>query len=64
VKQDTWSKDVVEDLCKPLGLMVDGALETVNDWAYDAVDAPVFEENGDTIYVDLGVVEEIRESQL
>lgn len=64
VKQDTWSRDAVEDLCKPLGLMVDGALETINDWAYDAVDTPVFEENGDTIYVDLGIVEEVRESQL
>ena len=39
--------------------MVDGAVETINDWAYEKVDAPVLDDDGD-IHVDLEIVEELK----
>jgi len=63
IANESWTRDALEGLCQPLGLMVDGALEAINDWAFDTVDAPVFDEDGDTIYVDLEIVQEIRGAQ-
>lgn len=40
--------------------MVDGALENINDWSYDRVDATVVEDGGDEVYVDQEIVEELE----
>jgi pyridoxal/pyridoxine/pyridoxamine kinase len=47
-------------MCSELKLMVDGAIETINDWSFDLVDAPVIDDDGE-IYIDEEIVEEIRE---
>lgn len=60
IRKDKWSREEVNILCHNSGLMVSGALETINDWSSDKVDAAVFEEDGDTIYVDQEIVEEIE----
>ena len=39
--------------------MLDGAIETINDWSYEAVEAPVLDDDDD-IYVDLEIVEELK----
>lgn len=54
-----WSVDEVEALCEPLNLMINGAIETINDWAFDTIDAPVIYED-DEIEVDLEIVEELQ----
>ncbi|WP_432468869.1 TerB N-terminal domain-containing protein [Agarivorans sp. Z349TD_8] len=59
IGKEEWHRKEVNELCGKLNLMVDGALETINDWAYDKVDAPVLDDNGD-IYVDLEIVEELK----
>ncbi len=61
ITQANWSRDAIEGLCKPLGLMVDGAIETINDWAFELVDAPLIDEDGD-FFVDLEVAEELSDS--
>lgn len=58
--QARWSRNEVAKICGDLNLMVDGAIETINDWAFDLVDAPVIEDDGE-IYIDEEIVEEIRE---
>jgi uncharacterized tellurite resistance protein B-like protein len=58
--QAQWSRNEVAKLCGDLNLMIDGAIETINDWAFDLVDAPVVEDDGE-IYIDEEIVEEIRE---
>jgi uncharacterized membrane protein YebE (DUF533 family) len=58
--QAQWSRNEVASICGDLNLMIDGAIETVNDWAFDLVDAPVIEDDGE-IYIDEEIVEEIRE---
>ena len=60
IRKDKWTREEVEILCRDSGLMVSGALENINDWSFDKVDAAVLEEDGDAIYVDQEIVEEIE----
>ncbi len=60
LRKDKWSREEVEALCRDSGLMVSGALETINDWSFDKVDTAVLEEDGDAIYVDQEIVDEIE----
>ncbi|MEI5639324.1 MULTISPECIES: tellurite resistance TerB family protein [unclassified Pseudoalteromonas] len=59
IAKESWPRKEVHELCSKLNIMVDGALETINDWAYDKVDAPILDDDGD-IYVDLEIVEELK----
>ena len=59
IAKESWPRKEVHELCSKLNIMVNGALETINDWAYDKVDAPVLDDDGD-IYVDLEIVEELK----
>src|SRR5690606_473600 len=52
IQKDKWTREEVDVLCRGYGLMISGALETINDWSFDKVDAAVLEEDGDAIYVD------------
>lgn len=54
-----WTRLEVHELCSKLKLMLDGAIETINEWAYENVDAPVLDDDG-AIYVDFEIVEELR----
>ena len=60
ISKDTWPREEVEELCRELGLMSNGALETINDWSFERVEAAVLEEEGDTIFVDQELVEEME----
>lgn len=60
IGKDKWQREEVEVLCRTTGLMLNGALETINDWSFDKVDAAVLEEDGDAIYVDQEIVEEME----
>ncbi len=57
--KEEWSIEEVQDICKEFNLMVDGAIEVVNNWAFDNVDAPLID-SGSVIYIDLEVAQEIR----
>lgn len=59
ISQEQWSEEDIQQICKDQNLMIDGALEVINDWAFELVDAPVIE-NGNPIFVDLEIVEEIN----
>lgn len=60
IKQQIWQRAEVEIFCQKWNLMFDGALETINDWAYDIVEAPIIEEAADDIYIDLEIVTELQ----
>ncbi|MCZ6802902.1 MAG: TerB N-terminal domain-containing protein [Proteobacteria bacterium] len=60
ISKEKWPRNDVETMCRNLGLMVDGALETINDWSYDKVGTSVVEEDGDEIYVTQEIVEELE----
>ncbi|MFU2319160.1 TerB N-terminal domain-containing protein [Rahnella sp. PCH160] len=59
LQQDAWAREAATEICKGLGLMLSGAVETINDWSYERVDAPVLEDN-DQIYVDLEIAQELK----
>lgn len=59
ITKASWTRHEVHELCSKLKLMIDGATETINEWAYEKVEAPVLDDDGD-IYVDLEIVEELR----
>jgi hypothetical protein len=58
IKQETWKREAIHETCKRLGLMVDGAMEVVNEWAFDNVNAPLIDD-GEPVYVDINLAKEI-----
>ena len=60
IKKETWAIETVEDMCKELGLMLSGAIETINDWSFDAINEAVIEED-DEIVIDHDSVEELSQ---
>ena len=59
ISKEVWPRAEIEALCESLNLMINGAIETINDWAYDNVDAPVFEDD-DEVVIDFEIVEELK----
>lgn len=59
ISKEKWGRNEVSEQCQKLGLLVDGAIETINDWSFDIIDAPVLDDDDD-IYVDLEVVAELK----
>ncbi len=41
-----------------MNLMVDGALETLNEWAFEHANAPLIED-GELVYIDIELAKEI-----
>ena len=62
ISKAEWRYQELEGLCDGLHLMTAGAVETINDWAFDKVGAPLIED-GSTVYVDIELAEEISALQ-
>lgn len=58
LEQETWERAAFHKICKELNLMVDGAMEVINEWAFDNANAPLIED-GEPIYIDLDLAKEI-----
>ncbi|MGB3209980.1 MAG: TerB N-terminal domain-containing protein [Desulforhopalus sp.] len=58
IKKEEWAREEIQSICEHISLMIDGSIETINDWAFEHVDAPLIEE-GELIYVDLELADEI-----
>lgn len=58
VKKEEWARSELEKLCNPLSLMPDGALETLNEFAYATAGSPMID-GDDPIYIDLEIAKEI-----
>lgn len=56
--KETWEKNALREICKKLDLMVDGAMELLNEWAYENANAPLIED-GELVYIDLELAKEI-----
>lgn len=59
ISKAVWQREEAEVLCESLNLMINGAVETINDWSYDHVDAPVLDAD-DEIVIDFEIVEELK----
>ena len=60
--KETWEKAAFQETCKSLGLMVDGAMEVLNEWAFENANAPLIDD-GEPIYVDVSLAKEIVDVQ-
>jgi tellurite resistance protein len=58
ITRANWERATLIEFCDAHGLMLDGALELINDWAYERANAPLIED-GDQVYVDLELFREI-----
>ncbi len=47
LSSQTWSEEQFGELASQFGLMPSGAMETLNEWAYDRYDEPLLEEDDD-----------------
>ena len=54
-RSSTWSRADFEREAGACGLLPDGALETVNEWAYDTYGEPLIED-GDPVTVNLDLL--------
>lgn len=59
VNKKKWTRNEIEEQCQKLGLMIDGAIETINEWSFDIVEAPVLDDS-DSIYVDTEIVKKLK----
>ena len=59
VTKKTWSSEEIEKLCENLQLMVSGAVEVMNDWAYENFNSPLIEDDDKVVHVNPEVVEEM-----
>ncbi len=57
-----WAYEDLEGLCDGLQLMTAGAVETINDWAFDKAGAPLIEVDS-TVFIDIELAEEIASLQ-
>lgn len=51
-----WSREEFDSLARGAGLMPDGALESINEWAFDRFDEPLVED-GDLIVVNAALLQ-------
>ena len=57
--RDRWERSELEELAEEHGLLLDGALEAINELAFDHFDAPCIEEDGDLYLLERETYEEI-----
>ena len=58
ITKEKWDRKEIEKICQELGIMVDGAIEAINDWSFEKVDSPLIEDD-EYIYIDKEIVEEL-----
>ncbi|CAM2008719.1 tellurite resistance TerB family protein [Acanthopleuribacter pedis] len=61
VSQACWLGDDFDAQVKAFGLMRNGAVEVINEWAFSVVEAPLVEDEGDTVYIDQDIAAEIHQ---
>lgn len=44
IAQDHWTEEAFEELCRAAGLLASGAIEDINEWAYDTYDEALLDE--------------------
>ena len=62
ITKELWKKEEIQIISKELGLMADGAMEVLNEWAFENANAPLIED-GEEIYIDIELAKEIINEQ-
>jgi uncharacterized tellurite resistance protein B-like protein len=59
ITKEKWARDEIKTICEQLNLMIDGAFETINEWAFEKVNVQLIED-GDPVYIDIELAQEIQ----
>ena len=57
IDRDRWARDDADAVARSHGLMLDAGVETINDWAFDALGAPLIEDEGDELIIDRSLLD-------
>ena len=57
INRDRWTRDDADAVARSHGLMLDAGVETINDWAFDALGAPLVEDEGDELIIDRSLLD-------
>lgn len=60
IKKEEWELEDIKLLESKFNVMMNGAIESINDWAFELVGEAIIRENG-PYYIDLEIVEEVEE---
>ena len=52
IQKSRWTRSEADCIARSLGLMLDAGVEAINDWAFDALDAPLIEIDGDALVIE------------
>jgi len=52
IERERWGRDEADAQARAFGLMLDAGVETINDWAFDALGAPLIDDEGNELVVD------------
>lgn len=59
--KETINREEFEKICSKYGFFVDAAIDSINEWSFDNVDAPVVEEDAGNIVIDREIADELQE---
>ena len=59
-EREEWLRTEYLDYCKELGLMPDGALEVINNWACELTGEPLLESDDKTVYFNRDIGSELE----
>jgi uncharacterized tellurite resistance protein B-like protein len=57
IDRDRWDREAADEAARSHGLMLDAGVETINDWAYDALGGPLIEDEGDELLIDRSLLD-------
>lgn len=58
ISKDEWERKEIEEISNKLGLMINGAIEILNEWGFENADALLIDD-GDIVYIDTELAKEI-----
>ena len=61
IKKEIWQKKELVDFCSKSKIMLDGAVEGINEWAYEMTNAPLVSEFNEILQVDADIVQELKD---
>jgi tellurite resistance protein len=60
--ESEWEAEAIDSVCKELGLMTDGAMEELNEWAFEHAGAPLID-YGEPIFIDVELARGIMDDR-
>lgn len=57
IERDRWARDDADAVARSHGLMLDAGVETINDWAFDALGAPLIEDESNELIIDRSLLD-------